>query len=108
MSIIPITDFDDPQLDMHFYEPKEGIFIAESPRVIQTAFDEGYEPISFLVEERHVKTQAKHILEQYPDIPAYTASYDVLKKLTGFVMARGMLCAMYVKIQIVSLFWRML
>ncbi len=104
MSIIPITDFDDPQLDiyarrsegqlLHFYEPKEGIFIAESPRVIQTAFDEGYEPISFLVEERHVKTQAKHILEQYPDIPAYTASYDVLKKLTGFVMARGMLCAM--------------
>ena len=90
MSIIPITDFDDPQLDiyarrsegqlLHFYEPKEGIFIAESPRVIQTAFDEGYEPISFLVEERHVKTQAKHILEQYPDIPAYTASYDVLKK----------------------------
>lgn len=105
MSIIPITDFDDPQLDiyarrsegqlLHFYEPKEGIFIAESPRVIQTAFDEGYEPISFLVEERHVKTQAKHILEQYPDIPAYTASYDVLKKLTGFVMARGMLCAMH-------------
>lgn len=49
MSIIPITDFDDPQLDiyarrsegqlLHFYEPKEGIFIAESPRVIQTAFD---------------------------------------------------------------------
>lgn len=107
MSIIPITDFDDPQLDiyarrsegqlLHFYEPKEGIFIAESPRVIQTAFDEGYEPISFLVEERHVKTQAKHILEQYPDIPAYTASYDVLKKLTGFVMARGMLCAMHRK-----------
>ena len=80
MSIIPITDFDDPLLDicarrsegqlLHFYEPKEGIFIAESPRVIQTAFDEGYEPISFLVEESHVKTHAKHILEQSPDITA--------------------------------------
>lgn len=107
MSIIPITDFNDPQLDiyarlsegqlLHFYEPKEGIFIAESPRVIQTAFDAGYEPVSFLVEDRHIKTQARSILEQYPEIPAYTASYDVLKQLTGFVMARGMLCAMHRK-----------
>lgn len=85
MSIIPITDFDDPQLDiyarrsegqlLHFYEPKEGIFIAESPRVIQTAFDEGYEPISFLVEERHVKTQGE---TYFRAVPRYSCLYRQL------------------------------
>ena len=84
MSIIKITDLNDPQLDiyaklsegqlLHLYEPKEGIFIAESPRVIQTALDEGYEPLSFLVEDRHIHTQAKDILEQYPEIPVYTGT----------------------------------
>lgn len=107
MSILPITDFNNPQLDiytrlsegqlLHFYEPKEGIFIAESPKVIQTALDEGYEPISFLVEDKHIKTQAKDILQQCLDVPVYTASYDVLKQLTGFGLARGMLCAMHRK-----------
>lgn len=107
MAIIQITDFSDPQLDvyarlnegqlLHFYEPQEGIFIAESKRVIQTALDEGYEPISFLVEDRHIQTQAADILAQYPKLPTYTASYEVLKQLTGFGMARGMLCAMYRK-----------
>ena len=107
MSIIPITDLNDPQLDiyarlsegqlLHFYEPEEGIFIAESPKVIQTAIDEGYEPISFLLEEKHVQTQAKDILLQWKEIPAYTASYDTLKQLTGFGLARGMLCAMHRK-----------
>lgn len=69
MSVIQITDLNDPQLDiyarlsegqlLHYYEPDLGIFIAESPKVIQTAFEQGYEPISFLVEDRHIKTQAK-------------------------------------------------
>lgn len=107
MAIIPITDLTDPQLDIyarlsegqlaHFYEPKEGIFIAESPKVIQTALDNGYEPISFLVEDKHLQTQAKDILLQCKDIPVYTASFDVLKQLTGFGMTRGMLCAMHRK-----------
>lgn len=107
MAIIPITDLNNPQLDiyarlsegqlLHFYEPEDGIFIAESPKVIQTALDEGYEPISFLVEDRHVKTQARDILSQCEDVPVYTASFDVLKQLTGFGMARGMLCAMHRK-----------
>ena len=107
MSIIKITDLNDPQLDiyaklsegqlLHLYEPKEGIFIAESPRVIQTALDEGYEPLSFLVEDRHIHTQAKDILEQYPEIPVYTGTYEVLKQLTGFALTRGMLCAMHRK-----------
>lgn len=104
MSIIEITDLNDPQLDiyarlsegqlLHLYEPEDGIFIAESPRVIQTALDEGYEPLSFLVEDRHIHTQAKDILEQYLNLPMYTGSYDVLKQLTGFALTRGMLCAM--------------
>lgn len=107
MSIIQINDLNDPQLDiyarlseaqlLHFYEPEEGIFIAESPKVIQTAFDEGYEPISFLVEDKHIETQAKDILSQWPDIPVYTAKFDVLKQLTGFGLTRGMLCAMHRK-----------
>ena len=104
MSVIQITDLNDPQLDiyarlsegqlLHYYEPDLGIFIAESPKVIQTAFEQGYEPISFLVEDRHIKTQAKDIILQYQDIPVYTASFDVLKQLTGFGLTRGMLCAM--------------
>lgn len=104
MSVIQITDLNDPQLDiyarlsegqlLHYYEPDLGIFIAESPKVIQTAFEQGYEPISFLVEDRHIKTQAKDIILQYQDIPVYTASFDVLKQLTGFELTRGMLCAM--------------
>ena len=94
MSVIQITDLNDPQLDiyarlsegqlLHYYEPDLGIFIAESPKVIQTAFEQGYEPISFLVEDRHIKIQAKDIILQYQDIPVYTASFDVLKQLTGF------------------------
>lgn len=104
MSIIEITDLNVQQLDiyarlnegqlLHFYEPEEGIFIAESPKVIKTALDEGYEPISFLVETKHIEAQAKDIIKLCPQVPVYTASHDVLKQLTGFGMARGMLCAM--------------
>lgn len=103
-NIIKITDFEAPQLDiyarlsevqlLHLYEPKEGIFIAESPKVIERAMDAGYEPISFLVEEKHIETQAKELLARCPDVPAYTAAYDVLVRLTGFALTRGMLCAM--------------
>ena len=104
MPIQQITDFNEPQLDiyarlseaqlLHFNEPKEGIFIAESPRVIQTAVEEGYEPISFLVEDRQIESHSKDLLQKYADLPAYTASFDVLKQLTGFGLTRGMLCAM--------------
>lgn len=104
MPIQQITDFHAQELDiyarlsegqlLHINEPEEGIFIAESPRVIQTAVDEGYEPISFLAEDKHIEMQAGALLEQYPEIPVYTASFDVLKQLTGFGLTRGMLCAM--------------
>lgn len=106
-NIIEITDFKAPELDiyarlsevqlLHYYEPQEGIFIAESPKVIKTALEAGYEPISFLVEHKHLDTQAKEFITLYKDKPIYTAEFDVLTKLTGFQLTRGMLCAMYRK-----------
>ena len=101
--IIEITDFCAPELDIygrssenelfHWYEPKEGIFIAESPLVIERALDAGYEPISFLSEKRYLDAQAG-LLKRCDSVPVYTAEEEVLKKLTGFALTRGMLCAM--------------
>ncbi len=103
--IIPITDFNAPELDvyarqnevqlLHYYEPNGGIFIAESPKVIERALDAGCVPISILVEQKHVEGQAAAILARCGDIPVYTAQLDVLTQLTGFQMTRGMLCAMH-------------
>ena len=102
--MIQITDFNDPQLDVYsrlsevqllrYREPKCGIFIAESPKVIERALDAGYEPLSFLMEERHVQTQGKELLARCPQVPVYAAEASVLKQLTGFALTRGMLCAM--------------
>ncbi len=102
--MMQIKDFNVPELDiyaryseaqlLHIYEPDLGIFIAESPNVIVRALDAGYEPISILVEEGDVMTRAKGILDRCPDIPVYTAELDVLMKLTGFPLTRGLLCAM--------------
>ena len=75
-------------------EPEKGLFIAESPKVIGTALDTGLEPVSFLMEPRHVETQARDILARCGEVPVYTAPLDVLKQLTGFPLTRGMLCAM--------------
>lgn len=103
-NIIRITDFNAPQLDIYArltenqllnrHEPDKGIFIAESPKVIERALDSGHEPISILVEDRHIEGQAKPIIERCGDIPVYTAPFDVLTNLTGFALTRGMLCAM--------------
>ncbi len=103
-NIIPITDFSIPQLDIYarlsevqllrLYEPDRGIFIAESPKVIERALQAGYEPISCLVERRHIDGEARDILARVGHIPVYTADYDVLVQLTGFALTRGMLCAM--------------
>lgn len=81
----------------HYYEPEEGLFIAESPKVIERALDAGYVPISLLLERKHIEGQAKKIIARCPDIPVYTAEFDVLTKLTGFQLTRGVLCAMYRK-----------
>lgn len=103
-NIIEINDTTAPELDVYartsevqllrYYEPDPGIFIAESPKVIERALNAGYEPISFLVEHKDLEGEAKYILERYPEIPVYTAEYEVLVGMTGYALARGMLCAM--------------
>ena len=79
---------------LRYYEPEPGIFIAESPKVIERALNAGYHPISFLVEHKDLEGEAQEILKQYPDVPVYTAEYELLVKLTGFALTRGMLCSM--------------
>ena len=103
-NIIEINDIPAPELDVYartsevqllrYYEPEPGLFIAESPKVIERALNAGYEPLSFLVEHKDLEAEAKQILERYPEIPVYTAEYDVLVGMTGYALARGMLCAM--------------
>ena len=75
-------------------DPQNGIFIAESPKVIERALDAGCIPISFLTEDRHLENQALPFLERCPDIPFFSAPFEVLTQLTGFALTRGMLCAM--------------
>lgn len=104
-NVIEITDFTAPELDVYARlsegqllnraEPEKGMFIAESPRVIERALDAGCVPVSFLSENRHIEKEAKEILERCGEIPAYVASFDVLTQLTGYKLTRGMLCAMY-------------
>lgn len=78
----------------HYFEPKAGIFIAESPRVIGLALDAGYKPLSLLLEKKHITGEARELIRRCGDIPVYTAEFDVLTKLTGFELTRGALCAM--------------
>ena len=103
-NIIEINDITASELDVYartsevqllrYYEPDPGLFIAESPKVIERALNAGYEPISFLVEQKDMEGEAKELLEHYPEVPVYTAEYDVLVGMTGYALARGMLCAM--------------
>ena len=102
--IIEITDFSAPELDIYARlteaqllnrdHPEDAMFIAESPNVITRAMNAGFEPLSFLMENRHVESQGKQILARCEGIPVYTAPFDVLTQLTGFKLTRGMLCAM--------------
>ena len=103
--IIEITEFSAPELDvyarlterqlLHYDFIKEGLFIAESPKVIARALDAGYEPVSFLMEKKHTYAEEERaLMERFGDIPVYTAEFDVLTQLTGFQLTRGTLCAM--------------
>ena len=102
--IIEITDLMVPELDIyarltenqlyHYYEPAPGLFITESPKVITRALNAGYQPESFLVERKHIHREAAQILSRFPDIPVYTADFELLTRLTGYQLTRGMLCAM--------------
>ena len=104
-NIIEITDFFAPELDVYARltenqllnreNPQKGMFIAESPRVIERALDAGCTPVSFLAEETHLKSQERELIRRCGDIPVYTAKPEVLTQLTGYHLTRGMLCAMY-------------
>jgi len=105
-NMIEITDFDAPELDVYARlteaqllnkdHPEDGLFIAESPKVISRALDGGYEPVSVLVEKKQVLEDVETIavLGKCGNVPVYTAEFEVLTKLTGFKLTRGMLCAM--------------
>ncbi len=103
-NIIEITDFASPELDIYArltenqllnrHEPEKGLFIAESPKVIERALDAGCTPVSLLLERRHIGRQARDIISRCGDIPIYTADFEILTQLTGFQLTRGALCAM--------------
>ena len=102
-NIIEITDFHAPELDPYArltqnqlrnrLEPEKGIFIAESPKVIDRALDAGYKPVSLLMERRQITGPAAGILSRCGDAPVYTADREMLAELTGFELTRGVLCA---------------
>ena len=103
-NIVEISDFSASELDVYARltenqllcraDPQNALFIAESPKVIERALDAGYEPISLLMERKHIEGQAKEIIERCGDIPVFTSTLDVLTQLTGFPLTRGVLCAM--------------
>lgn len=82
----------------HYYEPNGGLFIAESPKVVMRALDAGCIPVSLLVEDRHVRGEAAEVIARCrrccEEIPVYAGRYEVLTKLTGYALTRGVLCAM--------------
>ncbi len=104
-NIIEITDFNAPELDVYArltenqlinrHEPEKGLFIAESPKVVERALNAGYIPVSLLLEKKHITGEAKEIVERCGNIPIFTAEFDLLTQLTGFQLTRGVLCAMY-------------
>ena len=103
-NIIEISDFAAPELDVfarlteaqlrNRLEAEKGVFVAESPKVIQRALDAGYEPVSLLMERRHIAGQGRDIIARCGDIPVYTADRELLAKLTGYALTRAVLCAM--------------
>ncbi len=104
MAIIEITSLQHPGVEIfstlteaqlrNRIEPDKGIFIAESPKVINVALNAGYEPIAILCEQKHITGDAASIIERCPDIPIYTGSRELLASLTGYTLTRGVLCAM--------------
>lgn len=104
MSVIEIQSLDHPGVEVfstlteaqlrNRLDPQRGIFIAESPKVIRVALDAGYVPVALLCERRHLTGDAADILARVGDIPVYTGERDLLARLTGYTLTRGVLCAM--------------
>ena len=103
-NITELTDLSAPELDVfarlteaqlrNRLEPEKGVFIAESPKVITAAVENGLLPLAFLMEQRHVEGDAAALLARFPDVPVYTAGRELLAQLTGYTLTRGVLCAM--------------
>ena len=103
-NIITISDFSDSRLDLFArltegqlrrrQESEQGIFIAESPKVIERALNGGYTPVALLMEQKHIEGDGAPIIARCPEVPVYTASRQVLEALIGFALTRGVLCAM--------------
>lgn len=104
MKFTEIASLDAPELDIYArlteaqllnrFEPKKGMLIAESPKVIARALDAGYEPVSLLADRNHCNQEAVEVIERCGNVPVFTADQEVLTQLTGFHLTRGMLCAM--------------
>ncbi|MBP3712894.1 MAG: RNA methyltransferase [Bacteroidaceae bacterium] len=105
MNTIEITSLEAPELEVYSalteaqlrnrLEPEKGVFIAESPKVIKVALDAGLEPVSLLCEHRHIEGDARSLIERCPaSMPVFTGSRELLAKLTGYTLTRGVLCAM--------------
>ena len=103
-NVLYLNSIESPALDVYArlteaqirnrLEPEKGIFIAESPKVIRLALTAGFEPVSFLMEEKHIEGDAKDLLLRCPDTPVYTGSRELLQSLTGYALTRGVLSAM--------------
>lgn len=87
------TVLKEPEL-LHYYEPAPGLFIAESPKVIERALDGGYEPLALLMCRKDIEGEAKGIVSRCGDIPLYTGEDEEITDITGFRLVRGALCAM--------------
>ena len=104
INYIEVLTFDDPALDVYARlteaqlaqtpGPKNGLFIAESPKVIHRALDAGCKPVSALVERGNLNDETLSVLERCGDVPVYIGENAVLSKLTGYKLTRGLLCAM--------------
>ena len=110
--IVEITDINASELEaynrlseaqlLHYFEPKEGVFIAESPLVIERALNAGYKPLNLLVDDVKINHElinrcaAEFCNENYmcSEFVVYTASMEVLSRITGFKLTRGALCMM--------------
>lgn len=105
MPVIHVDTLSHPGLDVYAslteaqlrnrLDPAKGVFIAESPKVINVALSAGYTPLSLLCEEQHISGDASDIISRYPDVPVYTGSRELLASLTGYTLTRGVLCAMH-------------
>lgn len=104
MAVIEITTLAHPGVEVfsslteaqlrNRLDSEKGIFIAESPKVINVALDAGYQPLALMCEQRHINGDASEIIDRCGDIPVYTGARELLAQLTGYTLTRGVLCAM--------------